>query len=384
MDQVALKPAKLLITIAGKDSGPRIVGAGKRGGARGGTRMAGRGLARCFADGQAGETAAALTVTATSTFDNTKSGAASVTVVEAGSVDPTNANLIALSIAGYTLSPAFNASTVAYTASVPNNVTSVAVAATPVAGATAVVSGNTGLNVGANAVTVEVTAANGVAQKTYTITVTRAAASINPPSGGDDTIDDITPPLAALFPFEDVLEGDWFYNAVYYMWENELVNGTSATRFSPMMVLNRGMLVTLFYRIEGSPSVAGLANPFPDVAAGEYYANPVIWAANKGIVNGYADGTFRPTVNITREQMAVFLSNYQDKTGKVPPNVVLNPTFPDFDLISLYARDSVLLLAAQDIIGGRANGSFDPKGTATRAEFATMMFKFLTVLPEQE
>ena len=98
---------------------------------------------------------------------------------------------------------------------------------------------------------------------------------------------------AAQPPFTDVPSGSWYYNAVTYAYENNLFNGTSATTFSPELSMSRAMLVTVLYRLHGSPEVSG-ATPFADVPAGEYYTRPVLWANENGIVTGITATTFAP------------------------------------------------------------------------------------------
>lgn len=111
------------------------------------------------------------------------------------------------------------------------------------------------------------------------------------------------------FPFTDVPETMWYYDSVYYVYAHGLMNGTAATLFSPGNPTTRGMLVTILYRMEGSPQGAGWG-PFTDVTPGAYYAQPIAWAAWNGIVNGITSTTFAPDRNVTREQMAAILYRY--------------------------------------------------------------------------
>jgi len=180
-------------------------------------------------------------------------------------------------------------------------------------------------------------------------------------------------------PFVDVKSSDWFYRDVEYVVTNGLMLGTSTEPmlFSPNMALTRGMVVTVLYRIAGTPDVSGLPNPFDDVDDGKWYTDAIKWATSNGIVSGYGDGKFGPEDNITREQLAVMIINYQKYSGKKPSDVYTEREFADNDDISRWAKNAVKKLTMQGIISGKPGNMFDPKGEATRAEFAAMLHRFL-------
>ena len=115
-----------------------------------------------------------------------------------------------------------------------------------------------------------------------------------------------TPDASASF--SDVASGDWYYDAVQFVYENGLMNGTSKTTFSPQRTTTRGMIVTILHRMEGEPSAA--AAVFSDLAETSYCGAAVAWASQNGIVTGYDDGTFRPNALITRQQLAAILYRY--------------------------------------------------------------------------
>jgi len=184
-------------------------------------------------------------------------------------------------------------------------------------------------------------------------------------------------PLSGIFPFEDVIESNWFYKDVYYMWEHSLMNGTSATLFSPNETLTRGMVVTVLYRMLGSPDVSVLEMPFTDVGEDAWYYNAVKWAADNGIALGIGGGAFAPNVNVTREQMAAFLYRYAEFTETELPGDVEYEGFADQADISDFAVKYVEALFKADIIRGKENNRFDPKGTATRAEYAAVLHRFI-------
>jgi len=178
-------------------------------------------------------------------------------------------------------------------------------------------------------------------------------------------------------PFTDIKSTDWFYEAVKYAYENGLMIGTSSETFSPNATLTRGMVVTVLYRLMGSPDVSNLENPFGDVREDLWYTDAVTWAAANGIVSGYGNGLYGPDDNITREQLVMIIYNYQQYSGKIPQDVLMDREFSDWNEISDWAKNAVNRLTIQGIINGKPNNLFDPKGEATRAEFATILQRFL-------
>ena len=180
-------------------------------------------------------------------------------------------------------------------------------------------------------------------------------------------------------PFEDVFQSDWFYNDVMFVYTHGLMIGTSTQPmlFSPNAATTRGMIVTILYRMAGSPDVSGLANPFTDVAGDKWYSDAVIWAAANGIVNGYGDGKFGPEDSITREQLAVILNNYLKYAGLDLPIKTEYTGFDDDADIADYAVEAIEKLFSSGVIVGRPGNVLDPKGNATRAEMAAMLKRFI-------
>ena len=191
----------------------------------------------------------------------------------------------------------------------------------------------------------------------------------------------ITPEMP-VNPFADVFGTDWFIDAVIYVYDKGLMTGTSTDPmlFSPRTLTTRGMIVTVFYRMEGSPDVSGLENPFADVAEGAYYCDAVKWAYHNDILTGYVNGTFGPKDNVTREQLAAILLNYELYTGKIPPDILMDREFSDWDVIGGYAKNAVNRLTIQGMIRGKPGNLFDPKGEATRAETVTLLMRFMKAL----
>ena len=179
--------------------------------------------------------------------------------------------------------------------------------------------------------------------------------------------------------FRDVNSGDWFYDDVAYMYEKGLMNGTSTNPllFSPNMAVTRGMVVTLLWRVDGSPAASG-SSPFGDVQnPAAYYYDAVVWAAQNEIVNGYPNGNYGPEDPITREQLAAIFYRYQQFSGQIPPNVRAAIDFADWNSVSEWAKESVTALTMQGLINGEPGNRYNPKGNATRAQLAAVTRRFL-------
>ena len=176
-------------------------------------------------------------------------------------------------------------------------------------------------------------------------------------------------------PFTDVKPKKWYYKAVKYVYERGIMNGTSATVFAPEEPVTRAMFVTMLARMEGVEQSA--SNPFTDVdpKKGKWYAGYVGWAADNGIVTGMTATTFAPNAAITREQMAAIIARYIRYTGVTPMKSYDPPSFfSDESKIAKWATSDVDYMRILGIIEG-SGGAFDPKGTLTRAQAATVMMR---------
>ena len=177
-------------------------------------------------------------------------------------------------------------------------------------------------------------------------------------------------------PFTDVSETDWFYGDVMFVYENGLMLGTSKTLFSPHGTATRGMMATILWRMEGSPAPKG-KNSFTDVEAGKWYADAITWAAENGIFAGYGKDKFGPDDPITREQLAAIFYRYADYKG-YDLTVKGNPdTFKDADKITDYAKTAMQWTVSSRLMKGKSGNLLDPQGTATRAEIAAMLHRFI-------
>ncbi len=174
-------------------------------------------------------------------------------------------------------------------------------------------------------------------------------------------------------PFVDVPTGAYYYDAVAYASQNGLMNGVSADSFAPDATTSRGMIVTILYRLEDSPSAAQA--DFADVAAGAYYAGAVAWASANGIVTGYGDGTFGPDTAITREQLAAILYRYAQYLGLEVSQTADLTGYGDAADISEWAQQAFAWAVREGLISGMDDGTLAPQGTATRAQVATILMR---------
>ena len=184
-------------------------------------------------------------------------------------------------------------------------------------------------------------------------------------------------------PFTDVAETVWFNDSVAYVYEHNLMKGTSDTTFEPYRATQRGMIVTILHRLEGTPAVSS-ENPFADVPKGSNYENAIIWAANNGIVNGYDNSTFGPYENITRQQMAAILYRYAQMKGyRISTSANLSE-YEDSSQIGDYARTAMAWANGEGLINGNSSKQLMPTGTATRAQVAAILTRFCqNVVPQQ-
>ena len=173
-------------------------------------------------------------------------------------------------------------------------------------------------------------------------------------------------------PFVDVTDGSWYYDAVYYCYDNGYFYGTSDDQFTPGGTMTRAMFATVLYRIAGEPEVTG-ENPFTDVEAGKWYTDAIIWASGEKIIEGYGKGVFGTNDPVTREQMVTLFWRY---TGKPAAENADLSSFSDAGQISTWAADAFRWAVSMGIINGKGNGILDPKGTATRAEVAQIVMNY--------
>ena len=184
------------------------------------------------------------------------------------------------------------------------------------------------------------------------------------------------------FPFTDIEQNNqWKHECVKYVWDNSIMNGIAGTTlFEPDSPLTRAMFATVLYRMAGEPDV-NFAATFSDVEAEKWYSDAIIWANQKGIVQGLGDGSYGINHNITREQIAKMLYEYAKGIGYDISETQELSSFTDESEVSPWAVDYMKWATAVKMITGKPNDDgktyrMDPKGEATRAECAAMLMRF--------
>lgn len=176
-------------------------------------------------------------------------------------------------------------------------------------------------------------------------------------------------------PFNDVESDKWYYNSVEYVYNNNLMDGTSSTDFEPESTLSRAMVATVLYRMAGEPSVS-YRNIFNDVSSGYWYSNAVIWAYDNGIVDGYNPTTFGTNDNITREQFATMLYRYAIYKGNDTSYSTNLSSYKDSSSISSWALDAMYWSVEKELITGVTGTTLVPDGSATRSQCAAILMRF--------
>ncbi len=204
----------------------------------------------------------------------------------------------------------------------------------------------------------------------YTFTMPASAVTVKVAYVKDDAA--VVEPTTG---FNDVADKDWFADAVKYVADKGMMNGTSKTTFGPNDSTTRGMIVTVLYRLENEPSAA--AASFTDVVSGQYYTDAVAWANANGIVTGYGNGKFGPNDVVTREQFAAILYRYaQYKKYDVSVGEDTNIlSYADAQSVSAYAIPAMQWAGGAGIVNG-SNGKLNPQNNATRAEVAAMLMRY--------
>ncbi|MDD3347211.1 S-layer homology domain-containing protein [Oscillibacter sp.] len=177
----------------------------------------------------------------------------------------------------------------------------------------------------------------------------------------------------APLPFTDV-DGSWALDAIQYVYDHDLMQGSTATTFGPNGTTTRGQIVTILWRMAGSPA-AGKTS-FRDVADTAYCAQAIAWACENGLANGYADATFRPNAPITREQMAAFLFRYAQLMKYESSARADLSVFTDAAQVSAYAQEALAWANAAGLVGGTGKTTLTPQGNATRAQVAVILQRF--------
>ena len=181
-------------------------------------------------------------------------------------------------------------------------------------------------------------------------------------------------PGASASQFADLTAGSWYYGGVRCALENGLMTGTSARTFAPDRPVTRAMLVTILWRLAGEPY--GRVSPFEDVLPGSWYAQAVSWAYDKGIVTGVTATSFQPGAPVTREQLCAILCRYAALTGKNTAASASLDAFTDRAQVSAYAEASVRWALQAGLLNGVGDGRLAPRSGATRAQLAVLLQRF--------
>lgn len=185
--------------------------------------------------------------------------------------------------------------------------------------------------------------------------------------------------LTAYTPFADVSPNAWYFEAVSFVYDRGLMEGTSNYAFSPDADLSRGMLAAILYRMAGSPEVSGYST-FGDVPTTAYYARAIAWAQDHGIVTGVSAESYKPDSPVTREQLVAILSRYaQYKGHETSVSYDYLSTYGDASSASAYAREALNWAVARGVIDGQSGGVLAPTATASRAEVAQVLMNYLAV-----
>lgn len=181
--------------------------------------------------------------------------------------------------------------------------------------------------------------------------------------------------------FTDVDPDRWYHKGVDFAVSNELMNGVSETLFRPNGTLTRGQVVTVLYRMAGAPETEG-RSPFTDVKTGRFYSDAVTWAAENGIVKGVTESLFVPDAPVTREQLVTFLARYAAELDQVEIGGQGSlHTYSDAASVSHYAVEAMTWAVSNGVIDGM-DGKLAPKGTATRAQLATILMRYCETFGE--
>ena len=193
---------------------------------------------------------------------------------------------------------------------------------------------------------------------------------------GDSYVDSETPALGHKCAAYTDIPTDWAKEGICFVIENGLMVGTTSTTFAPKDTLTRAMLVTVLYRMAGSPAVDAPSG-FTDVDDGQWYSDAIAWAAANGIVNGVGGNKFAPSEPVTREQLAAIFFRYAK--AEAPEADVLSG-YPDAESVSTYARDAMAWAVSTGLVTGskEADGTYlAPQGLAAREQAAAILMRYV-------
>ena len=180
---------------------------------------------------------------------------------------------------------------------------------------------------------------------------------------------------AGSTPFLDVRAGDWFYDAVCYVYEHDLMNGVSGSSFTPGGTASRAMIITVLYRLAGEPAVSGAGTAFTDLSQ-SWYQDAVQWGVDHGITTGTSAATFAPDDVVTREQVAVFLYRFAQYLACETDDLGDLSAYSDAEAISSFAVDAMAWANGAGLMTGTTRTTLSPAASLSRAELATLLSRF--------
>lgn len=179
-------------------------------------------------------------------------------------------------------------------------------------------------------------------------------------------------------PFNDVSYGDWYYDAVQFVYSRGIMDGVDYYKFAPNGTITRGMIVTMLWRMAGEPFEMPVTS-FTDVEIGRYYTTAVAWACRNGIADGMGESTFGPNDAITREELVTLLYRYAQYFGHSCIGTSIEG-FADAGSVSSYAYNAMCWAYKAGVVTGTTGSRLNPQGTASRAEAAQMIMSFYSFL----
>lgn len=179
-------------------------------------------------------------------------------------------------------------------------------------------------------------------------------------------------------PFNDVSYGDWYYDAVQFVYSKGIMDGVDYYKFAPNGTITRGMILTMLWRMAGEPFEMPVTS-FTDVEIGRYYTTAVAWACRNGIADGMGESTFGPNDAITREELVTLLYRYAQYFGHSCIGTSIEG-FADAGSVSSYAYNAMCWAYKAGVVTGTTGSRLNPQGTASRAEAAQMIMSFYSFL----
>lgn len=182
-------------------------------------------------------------------------------------------------------------------------------------------------------------------------------------------------------PFTDVKAGKWYYDAVVTVYNEGIMEGMREGIFAPSEDMTRAQLVTILARL-ASADTTGCADSltFKDTKKSAWYADAVGWAVSAGLVTGYTDNTFRPNAKVLRQELAVLFARFLTANYITLPEIDNPATFADSEKIPKWAAEGVDVMRRCGIVSGDEKGNFNPEKSASRAEIAVMITRYLAAL----